>query len=107
MPIYESLGEVSIRYIIEHSESECIFSAAKNLIALARALRPLKGNVRVVIYWGECNQRAVEVRRTSMIGPRSLLVIIAPVVLVLKVYRKNNAFFHSIYIPLATAFSYF
>lgn len=79
MPIYESLGEVSIRYIIEHSESECVFASASNLIALSRALKPLKGAVKVVIYWGKCNTQAVQVCMISVMDLGVSFVMIASV----------------------------
>lgn len=63
VPIYDSLTDASMRYIIEHSETECVIAAAENLHTVAKALCTMTKSVKVVIWWGKGNSKDVKVRK--------------------------------------------
>lgn len=67
MPIYDSLTDTSMRYIIEHSESECIIAAAENLYIVAKALCSLTEVVKAVIWWGKCSSKDLKVERIVLL----------------------------------------
>ena len=53
MPLYDTLGENAVEYIITHSESAALFASADKLPTLAKALPKLeRGQVRTIVYWG-------------------------------------------------------
>jgi long-subunit acyl-CoA synthetase (AMP-forming) len=52
VPLYETLGEDAIEYIIEHSEARLVVVAGKRLGRMAAALRQV-GKLAGVVYWGE------------------------------------------------------
>eukprot|EP00882_Tetradesmus_deserticola_P012274 GHRQ01013008.1.p1 GENE.GHRQ01013008.1~~GHRQ01013008.1.p1 ORF type:complete len:205 (+),score=31.64 GHRQ01013008.1:261-875(+) len=52
VPLYETLGEDAIEYIIEHSEARMVVVAGKRLGRMAAALRQVD-KLAGVAYWGE------------------------------------------------------
>jgi long-chain acyl-CoA synthetase len=52
IPLYDSLGENAIEFIINHSESSLVFVQASNLPELIKALPKVKNLVKNVVYWG-------------------------------------------------------
>ncbi|KAG2497767.1 hypothetical protein HYH03_004039 [Edaphochlamys debaryana] len=60
VPLYDSLGENAIEYIVNHSESVAAFVASEKLPALAKALPKTKATLKVVVYWGAGNEEAVK-----------------------------------------------
>jgi len=54
VPLYETLGENAIEYIIDHSGTSLVLIAAKRLGRLTQAVPLLKkSSLRAVVYWGE------------------------------------------------------
>ena len=53
VPLYDTLGENAVEYIISHSGTSALFASADKLPTLAKALPKLKrGQVSTIIYWG-------------------------------------------------------
>ncbi|KAK9828036.1 hypothetical protein WJX81_003948 [Elliptochloris bilobata] len=53
VPLYDTLGENAVEYIISHSETSALFASADKLPTLAKALPKLeRGQVRTIVYWG-------------------------------------------------------
>jgi long-chain acyl-CoA synthetase len=44
VPLYDSLGEHAIEYIIKHSESTIVFAQAAKLATLAKSLPHVRGS---------------------------------------------------------------
>ena len=61
VPLYDSLGENAIEFIIKHAEASVAFVATEKLHNLVKALPKPKDVLKTVIYWGEGNKAAVEV----------------------------------------------
>lgn len=53
VPLYDTLGENAIEYIIDHSESSFIIVAAAKLPAFSKALPLIKTTLKGVVYWGK------------------------------------------------------
>ncbi|GLC41297.1 hypothetical protein PLESTB_001078100 [Pleodorina starrii] len=51
VPLYDTLGENAIEYIINHSEAVAVFSSSQKLGALTKALPKTKETLKVVVYW--------------------------------------------------------
>lgn len=62
VPLYDSLGEDAIGYIVEHASCNIVFTSALKFSALVDALPKLKNLVHTVVFWGEADQLSVEVR---------------------------------------------
>jgi len=60
VPIYDSLGEHAVEYIINHSETSMVFVSATNLPKLESALPEVKGFIKTVVYWGTENKESAE-----------------------------------------------
>ncbi|GLI61184.1 hypothetical protein VaNZ11_003476 [Volvox africanus] len=60
VPLYDTLGENAIEYIINHSVSVAAFCSSEKLPALVKALPTTKETLKVVIYWGPGNEAAVQ-----------------------------------------------
>lgn len=52
VPLYDSLGENAIEYILHHSESTIVFTQSEKFGMLAKALTHVKDQVKTVVYWG-------------------------------------------------------
>eukprot|EP00879_Flechtneria_rotunda_P004637 GHRR01004896.1.p1 GENE.GHRR01004896.1~~GHRR01004896.1.p1 ORF type:complete len:595 (+),score=137.38 GHRR01004896.1:491-2275(+) len=64
VPLYETLGEDAIEYILEHSEAKLVVVAAKRLGRVARALKQID-NILAVVYWGTAAPEDVRAVRTT------------------------------------------
>lgn len=63
VPLYETLGENAIEYILEHSEARLAVVAGKRLARVVSALRQIpKKQVLALVYWGEANQQVLQVK---------------------------------------------
>ena len=62
VPLYDSLGENAIEFIINHSESSITFVSTEKLPALAKALSKTTEVLKTVIYWGAGHPASVEAR---------------------------------------------
>jgi long-chain acyl-CoA synthetase len=73
VPLYDSLGENAIEYIVTHSEATIVFVASDKVANLAAALPHVKGQVKNVVYWGAANPAVqVSVRSSRMQQPDAL-----------------------------------
>lgn len=52
MPLYDSLGENAIEYIIDHSESQFLVISSAKLAAFTAALPKITQTLKGVVYWG-------------------------------------------------------
>lgn len=53
VPLYDTLGENAVEYIISHSGASALFASADKLPTLAKALPKLeRGQVSTIVYWG-------------------------------------------------------
>ena len=68
VPLYDSLGENAIEFIINHSESTIVFAASDKLANLGAALPHVLKLVKTVVYWGDGDASTVAVS----IVPRTL-----------------------------------
>ena len=62
MPLYDTLGENAIEYILGHSEASVIIVATDKIGNLARALAASKQHVETVVYWGSGDDGPTAVR---------------------------------------------
>ncbi|GAB4818842.1 hypothetical protein N2152v2_005888 [Parachlorella kessleri] len=58
VPLYDSLGDDTVDYVIEHSESSIVFVSAAKLPVLAKGLPRVAERVKHVVYWGEVSSEA-------------------------------------------------
>lgn len=65
VPLYDSLGEDAIEYIVRHSEATLVFAQSAKLARLEKALPQIKDLVKCVVYWGDSNE---SVNRIKDIG---------------------------------------
>lgn len=65
VPIYDTLGEGAVEYIVDHSESVAVFVSDKKFASLLKALASpkLKARVKTVVYWGAVDEAQVTRRR--------------------------------------------
>ncbi len=61
VPLYDSLGENALEYIITHAEVTYCFVQSEKLGQLAKALAKVNGLVKHVVYWGAPDSSAIEV----------------------------------------------
>lgn len=63
VPLYDSLGENAIEYIINHSESSIVFAQSEKLPMLAKALPHVKDQVKHLVYWGASDEASLAVAK--------------------------------------------
>ena len=61
MPLYDSLGENALEFIISHAEVTFCFVQGEKLGQLSKALAKVDGLVKTVVYWGTPDKAALEV----------------------------------------------
>jgi long-subunit acyl-CoA synthetase (AMP-forming) len=62
VPLYETLGDDAIEFIIDHSTSSLVAVAGKRAAGLVKGLRKLKkGSLKTVVYWGDIAPKDLEV----------------------------------------------
>lgn len=64
VPLYETLGESAIEFILEHSEAKLVVVAAKRLGRVAKALKQVE-KMLAVVYWGEPEPADLRAARAS------------------------------------------
>jgi acyl-CoA synthetase (AMP-forming)/AMP-acid ligase II len=67
VPLYDTLGETAIEYIIHHSEASVVFTQSEKFPMLLKALPMVKDRIKTVVYWGPENAAAAEVRLESSV----------------------------------------
>ena len=65
VPLYDSLGENAIEFIINHAEAAVAFVSTEKLPNLVKALPKTKEILKTIVYWGEGNKASIEVRTYS------------------------------------------
>lgn len=65
VPLYDTLGENAIEYIINHSESTVAFTAALKLPTLVAAL-PKCPNLKTVVVWGKVDAAKLDEARSKV-----------------------------------------
>ncbi|KAH7620805.1 putative Long chain acyl-CoA synthetase 4 [Nannochloris sp. 'desiccata'] len=63
VPLYDSLGENAIEYIINHSESSIVFAQSEKLGMLAKALPHVKDQIKHIVYWGAADAASIDVAK--------------------------------------------
>ena len=63
VPLYDSLGENALEFILTHAEVTFCFVQGEKLGALSKALAKVNGLVKTVVYWGSPDNAALEVSR--------------------------------------------
>ena len=67
VPLYDSLGENAIEFIINHSEATIVFVASDKAANLAQALPMCKDHVETVVIWGPKDAGVATVRHTPCV----------------------------------------
>ncbi|KAL4427692.1 hypothetical protein ABPG75_001781 [Micractinium tetrahymenae] len=65
VPLYDSLGEHAIEYIVNHSESTCVFTQSEKFSTLAKSLPHVNDLVKTVVYWGKGDAAAAEAAKAA------------------------------------------
>ena len=67
VPLYDSLGENAVQFILEHSTASAVFVAADKLAPLAAAvnLGGLAPALKAVVVWGDVAESAAEAARAA------------------------------------------
>ncbi|KAL3163225.1 hypothetical protein ABBQ32_009626 [Trebouxia sp. C0010 RCD-2024] len=66
VPLYDSLGEDAIEYIVDHASCSIVFVSTLKFPGLVEALPRLKHTVKTVVYWGPPDQ--ISVQGTEALG---------------------------------------
>ena len=62
VPLYDTLGEPAVQYIIKHAETRFVLSSGAKLALLARAVAKAKDVVSCgIAYWGEAPEETIKV----------------------------------------------
>lgn len=56
VPLYDSLGENAVEFIINHSESSILFVAKEKLGTVIQALPKAHKGLKTLVYWGTHDQ---------------------------------------------------
>ncbi|PRW60134.1 acetyl- synthetase [Chlorella sorokiniana] len=73
VPLYDVLGDNTVEYIIEHSESSIVFVAADKLPVLAKALTKVNlPRVKTIVYWGEPSGLALQALQGVLLTHRAV-----------------------------------
>jgi len=68
VPIYDTLGENAVEYIVNHSESCIVFLDGVNMPKLEKALPNIKGYVKNAVFWGKVDQESAKRIKDMKIG---------------------------------------
>jgi long-subunit acyl-CoA synthetase (AMP-forming) len=66
VPLYDTLGEKAIEYVMSHSETKFVVAAGSKLAGLAKSLKGFKGKLLGVAYWGPAPEEAKQVSCTGI-----------------------------------------
>eukprot|EP00210_Caulerpa_lentillifera_P003470 g3311.t1 len=66
VPLYDTLGEDAIEYIVKHSETTIIFAQSSKLERLEKALPQINDLVKTVVYWGDENQSVGRIQQMGV-----------------------------------------
>lgn len=71
MPIYDSLGENAVEFIINHSETSIAVVESAKLPALAKVAAQVKGTLRTVVYLGAGDDASAAALKAAGLGVMS------------------------------------
>lgn len=74
VPLYDSLGENAIEFIINHSEATLIFASHDKLGALLAALPKVTEWVKQVVYWGPAKEETLQVKILNFLARPTISV---------------------------------
>ena len=61
VPLYDTLGENAVEFIMNHSEATGAFCQGSKLKTLTAGLQAVKSNIKLLAYWGETTEDAKKV----------------------------------------------
>jgi long-chain acyl-CoA synthetase len=61
VPLYDTLGDNAVEYIVKHSESTIVFAQAEKLGMLVKALPRCTDLIKTVVYWGTTDDATTKV----------------------------------------------
>ena len=61
VPLYDSLGENAIEYIVNHASCSIVFVSCERFAGLLEALPKVKHVVKTVVYWGSSHEVSTKV----------------------------------------------
>lgn len=61
MPLYDSLGESSVEYIIDHAEASTVFTSTQKFPLLEKTLPKTKKNIKTIVYFGDVTEESKRV----------------------------------------------
>ena len=69
VPLYDSLGESSVEYIIGHSEASIVFTSTQKFPLLEKTLHKTKDNIKIIVYFGDVTEDS---KRTSQAAEKEV-----------------------------------
>ena len=73
MPLYDSLGESSVEYIIGHSEASIVFTSTQKFPLLEKTLHKTKEYIKTIVYFGDVTEDS---KRTSQAAEQEVRLLI-------------------------------
>ena len=56
VPLYDSLGESSVEYIIDHAEASTVFTSTQKFPLLEKTLPKTKQHIKTIVYFGDVTE---------------------------------------------------
>ena len=69
VPLYDSLGESSVEYIIDHSEASIVFTSTQKFPLLEKTLHITKKHIKTIVYFGDVTEDS---KRTSQAAEKEV-----------------------------------
>ena len=69
VPLYDSLGESSVEYIIDHSEASIVFTSTQKFPLLEKTLHVTKKHIKTIVYFGDVTEDS---KRTSQAAEKEV-----------------------------------
>ncbi len=69
VPLYDSLGESSVEFIIEHSEASIVFTSTQKFPLLEKTLHKTKKYIKTIVYFGDVTEDS---KRTSQAAEKEV-----------------------------------
>lgn len=77
VPLYDSLGESAVEYIIKHAEVSAVVVQGSKLPELLKALPAVRDLVHTVVYWGKADPEAVDGAKATGVSVYSYAEFVA------------------------------
>ena len=71
VPLYDSLGESSVEFIIDHSEASIVFTSTQKFPLLEKTLPKTKKYIKTIVYFGDVTEDS---KRTSQAAEKEVTV---------------------------------